>query len=162
MKRLLKLLLLLLALVVFAPHAASADEASGSGALALAALVGNVSPLLAPPGKDALMKFLNGQTDFEFPAGRKIAVTADKVACRTSNVDITAHSCDLSFGSKDVKLNGRAAHELYATLLEVGVAADPGAGNIWVTVTKLKCAIDVDEVKDKAGGGASCEYASDG
>ena len=101
-------------------------------------------------------------TDADVPAGTKITVTAGKVACRASNVDITAHSCDLTFGGKTAKLAGRAAHELYATLLEVGVEADPGAGNIWVSVSKLNCAIDVDEVKDKAGGGAKCEYASNG
>ena len=154
----LKLLVLVLALT--APHAASAKEASGSGALALAALVARVSPLVAPPGKAALKKFLNGQADFKFPKGRKITVTAGKVACRSSNVDITAHGCDLSFGTKDVKLKGRAAHELYATLLEAGVEPNPGAGNVWVTAAKLKCVIDVDEVKAKAGGGATCHYAA--
>ena len=156
-----KRLLLIPALLLAAPPPANAAEASGSGALALAALVGNVSPLLGAPDKTALMAFLDSKTDV--PAGGKITVTADKVACRASNVDITAHDCDLIFGGKTVTLEGRAAHELYATLLEVGVEADPGAGNIWVSMSKLNCAIDVAEVKDKAGGGASCTYAaSDG
>ena len=156
----LKLLVLLALLSI--PQAARADDAAGSGALALAALVGNVSPDLGGADKAALMTFLDSKTDVDVPAGTKITVTAGKVACRASNVDITAHSCDLTFGGKTAKLAGRAAHELYATLLEVGVEADPGAGNIWVSVSKLNCAIDVDEVKDKAGGGAKCEYASNG
>lgn len=154
----LKLLVLVLALAV--PQAASAKEASGSGALALAALVAHVSPLVAAQDKTALMKFLNSQTNFKFSGGKTITVTAGKVACRSSNVDITAHDCDLSFGAKDVKLTGRAAHELYATLLEVGVEPDPGAGNVWVTAAKLKCIINVDEVKGKGGGGATCHYTA--
>lgn len=152
--------LLLLVLVLGAPQAASAKDASGSGALALAALVGNVSPLVAPSGKTALMKFLDSETDFDVHAGKKITVAANKVACRASNVDITAHSCDLTFGSKTVKLTGRTAHALYATLLQVGVERDPGAGNIWVSAAKLNCVIDVAEVKSKGGGGATCHYAA--
>jgi hypothetical protein len=43
---------LLPALLLMVPHAAAAaEQASGSGALALAALVGNVSPLIGPRDK---------------------------------------------------------------------------------------------------------------
>ena len=159
MTRALHVLLLVPALLA-APTAAAASEMSGSGALALAALIGNVSPLLSAPDRSALATFLDGKSDVDVPPGTKIALLADKVACRASNIDITAHSCELAFGGKTVKLGGRAAHELYATLLEVGVEPDPGAGTIWVSLSKLDCMIDVAEVKDKAGGGAKCSYAA--
>jgi hypothetical protein len=144
-----------------AAFAADARQASGSGALALAALVGSDSPRLASKDKAALAKLLDGDTKFDFPKGQTITVTADKITCHASNIDIAEHNCALAFGKKDVTLKGRAAHEIYATLLEVGIQPDPGAGNIWVGVSKLDCAIDVAEVQDKSGGGAKCHYASD-
>ena len=156
MKPLTALLVLGALSVPQASIAADARQAFGG------ALVGNVYPDLGKAGKIALMTFLDGKTDVDVSAGTKIAVTAEKVACRSSNVDITAHSCDLTFGGKTVTLEGRGAHKLYATLLEAGIEADPGAGNIWACVSKLNCAIDVAEVKDKAGGGAICHYTSDG
>ena len=154
----------LLLCALTAPHAAMAadsGQAFGSGALALAALVGGDSPLLGDRDKAALSKLLDGDTDFDFPKDQTIAVTADKIACHASNIDIAEHDCALRFGTQNIKLKGRTAHELYATLLEIGVEPDPGAGNIWVSVSKLDCAINVPEVQDKAGGGAMCHYASD-
>ena len=68
-------LLLLLALLPI-PRAASAEAVDGSGALALAGLVGIVSPLLGTPEKDVLGKLLDGRADFTFPAGKTIAVEA--------------------------------------------------------------------------------------
>jgi hypothetical protein len=147
------------------PCAASAGDGSqvfGPGALALAAIVGGDSPLLGDEDKAALAKLLDGNTTFDFPKDKTIAVMADKIACHASNIDIAEHDCTLAFGKQDVMLKGRAAHELYATLLEVGIEPDAGAGNIWVSVSKLDCAINVVEVQDKAGGGATCHYASDG
>ncbi len=123
-------------------------QAFGSGALALAALVGGNSPLLGDQDKAALSKLLDGDTDFDFPKDQTIAVTADKIACHASNIDIAEHDCALRFGKQNVKLKGRAAHELYATLLEIGVEPDPGAGNIWVSVSKL-------ELRDRRRRGAS-------
>lgn len=155
---------LLLLGALSAPHsalAADARQAFGSGALALAALVGGDSPLLGDKDKAAIAQLLDGNTTFDFPKGQTVTVTADKITCHASNVDIAEHDCALSFGKQDVKLKGRAAHELYATLLEIGAEPDPGAGNIWVSVSKLSCAIDVAEVQDKSGGGAKCSYASD-
>ncbi|HZP08792.1 hypothetical protein [Methyloceanibacter sp.] len=131
--------------------AALAETADGSGALALAALVGENSPLLGAADKATLAKFLDGQTDAAYPAGQTIAVTADKLTCRASNVEIAAHSCELAFGAKSVTLSGRRAHELYATLAEIGVAPDGAAGSIFEAVSGLKCAIDPSEVKEKAG-----------
>jgi len=138
--------------------AASAGTADGNGALALAALVGETSPLLDAGDKTVLAKFLNGQTNVIYPAGQTISVTAAKLTCRASNVDLTSHSCELAFDSKTVMLSGRRAHELYATLAEIGVQADGAAGSTFEAVSNLKCAIDPNEVKDKSGGGAHCDY----
>jgi hypothetical protein len=156
--RSLKVLLVLAALL--APQAASAETVMGSGALALAALVGNVSPLIGPKDKVVLMKLLNGEEKFSFPMGQTITIQADKLTCRSSDVEITAHSCDLSFGSRTLTLTGRPAHELFATLAEVGVPPDGAAGSIYEVVANLKCEIDPDEVTQNSGGGAQCEYGA--
>jgi hypothetical protein len=105
------------------------------------------------------MKLLDGNTEFSFPAGKTITVAAEKVTCRAGNVDIASHSCDLSFGSQVVSLKGRSAHELFATLAEIGVPPDGAAGSIFEAVSNLKCTIHPNEVKQKAGGGAECQYA---
>jgi len=157
--RKLALLLAALPLAASLAHAAStSNTASGSGALALAALVGAQSPTLSAPHKTALADMLNG--NLGFPGKEKITVKADKVTCRASNVDISAHSCELDFGSAKRTLTGRAAHELYATLIEVGVPSDGAAGSVFESVTMLSCTVDVGAVKDKAGGGADCTFTS--
>jgi hypothetical protein len=150
---------LLLLGLLFVSKPALAGTASGSGALALAALVGDVSPTLGAAEKDALMQLLAGNTDFSFPAGKTITVVSEKVTCRAGNVDIASHSCDLSFGGQVASLTGRSAHELFATLEENGVEPDGAAGSIFEAVTNLKCTIDPNEVKQRAGGGAECQYA---
>ncbi len=127
--------------------------------MALAALVGENSSLLGATDKAVLAKFLGGESNVSYPAGQKILVSAAKVTCKASNVDITAHSCDLVFGKKTVMLIGRRAHELYATLAEIGVEGDGAAGSIFEAVANLKCTIDPNEVKENAGGGAHCDYA---
>jgi hypothetical protein len=72
----------LLLSLLFASNATAAGTANGSGALALAALVGNISPSLTAVEKSGLMKLLDGNTDFSFPAGKTITVAAKKVTCR--------------------------------------------------------------------------------
>ena len=150
---------LLLLGLLFVSNPALAGTASGSGALAVAALVGNVSPSLSAVEKSGLMKLLDGKIDFSFPAGKTITVVAEKVTCRAGNVDIASHSCDLSFGGQVVSLTGRSAHELFATLEENGVEPDGATGSIFEAVSNLKCTIDPNEVKQRAGGGAECQYA---
>ena len=149
---------LLLAVLLVAPGPALAETIDGSGALALAALVGQNSPLVTPGAKAALAKMLDGETKASFPAGQTITVQVDKLTCKASNVDITLHSCELVFGTRTAKLTGRAAHELYATLAEVGVPSDGAAGSSYEAVTKLTCTIDPNEVKQMTGGGAHCDY----
>ena len=99
--------LLLLVAVLSAPQAALAETADGSGALALAALAGENSPLVTPAAKELLAKFLDGEPKASFPAGQTIAVKVDKLTCKASNVDITLHSCELVFGSRTATLTGR-------------------------------------------------------
>jgi hypothetical protein len=65
---------------------------------------------------------------------------------------------DLTFGAKKIPTRGRKAHELYATLAQVGVPPDGTAGSIFEAVSNLDCTIEPDEVKQKAGGGAHCTF----
>ena len=106
-----------------------------------------------------LTKLLDGKTNVSF-SGQTILVSVEKLVCKASNVDIKSHSCDLGFGKQDVTLKGRAALELYATLIEVGVPPDAGAGSVFEAIGKLDCKIDPNEVIENAGGGAHCEYAA--
>lgn len=151
------ILLLALSFLLAAP-AAIAATVSGNGALSFAALVGQQSPYLTKAEKNLLLKYLNGNAKAPFPKGKTVVVKADSVTCRISNVDITAHSCDLKFGVRTVALSGRTAHELYATLIENGVPSDGAAGSIFEAIGALDCKIAPAEVADEGGGGAKCEY----
>jgi hypothetical protein len=137
---------------------ASAAAVSGSSALALASLVAANSRLLAQQDRSVLARMFAGYLNFRFPPDRKIAVEADSIVCRASNVDLTSRSCELTFGPKKVTLSGRKAHELFATLAEVGVRPDGAAGTIRESLSRLSCTIDPNEVKQKAGGGATCNF----
>jgi hypothetical protein len=148
---------LLLVPLLLAGHPAFANSA-GHAALALSALIGAHSPTLTLKQRKALSNMLDGHLNFPYPPGQKIDVKADKVTCRASNVDISAHSCELKFGTKTRNLTGRAAHELYAALIESGVPSDGAAGSVFESVTALSCTIDPSEVKQKGGGGADCTF----
>ncbi|WP_026191540.1 hypothetical protein [Methylosinus sp. LW4] len=130
----------------------------GAGALSLAALVGARSPAVKPAAKAALAKLADGHAKIAFPKGQTIEVAVDSISCRASNVDITQHACELTFGQKKVQFVGRQAHEIFATLLEVGVPPDGAAGTIYAAASALDCAVEPDEVAQKAGGGAQCKY----
>jgi hypothetical protein len=145
--------------LLLANHAAFAGSVDSTGALALAALVAEHSPNVKASDKIVLEKFLNGQSNVHYPANKKITVAAGAVTCRESDVDITMHDCDLTFGAKKVATQGRKAHELYATLIEAGVPGDVAAGSLFEGVSNLDCTIDPTEVKQKAGGGAHCTFA---
>ena len=140
-----------------APATADGTGSSGAGGLALAALVGAHSPALSPPQKQALADMLDGNLGFALSAA--FTVAADSVSCRQSDVDISHHDCTLKFGAATRALSGRAAHELYATLAENGVPSDGAAGSIYEAVSHLACTIKPAEVKQKAGGGATCTWA---
>jgi hypothetical protein len=144
--------------VLVASESASAATASGSSALALAALVAADTRLLPRQDRSVMARMFAGYLNFRFPANRKITIKADSIVCRASNIDITQRSCELTFGSKKITLNGRKAHELFATIAEVGVPADGAAGTIFESLSHLACTIDPNEVKQKAGGGATCNF----
>jgi hypothetical protein len=144
--------------VLVASESAAAATASGSSALALAALVAADSRLLPRQDRSLMARMFAGYLNFRFPANRKITIKADSIVCRASNIDITQRSCQLTFGAKKVMLNGRKAHEMFATIAEVGVPADGAAGTIFESLSHLVCTIDPNEVKQKAGGGATCNF----
>jgi hypothetical protein len=144
------------ATLLLATAAAFAGSIDGSSALALAALVAEHSPNVKAGDKLLLEKFLNGRV---YSYRKKINVAASGITCKASNVDITSHQCDLTFGEKKLTTHGRKAHELYATLTEAGVPPDSAAGSTFEAVSNLDCTIDPAEVKQKRGGGAHCTFA---
>lgn len=123
-----------------------------------AALVAAHSPLLSGQDKHVIARLFDGNLNIPFPAGRKIVVKAEGILCRASNVDITSRACTLTFGKRTTMLKGRQAHELFATIAEVGVAEDGAAGSVLVGLSNLDCTIDPQEIKQKAGGGANCTF----
>jgi hypothetical protein len=135
--------------------AAAPTTVSGSVALALAGVVAPYSPLPAAE-KKAVAAFFAGNTDVSY--AKKITVTADKIVCRTSNVDITARSCELTFNTTKRNLTGREANEIYATLVMAGVPSDGAAGSIFEALSKLSCTLDPKVIKENAGGGADCSF----
>lgn len=148
---------------VFAIHLmfaapAFAAEATGNGALSLAALVGQHSPALTAAEKHLLVAYLDGRPKSNYPPGKKIVVRANEATCRISDVDITAKSCDLKFGARAVSLAGRQAQELYATLIEAGVPSSGAAGSIIESAKALACTIDPVAVRQEGGGGANCAF----
>ena len=144
------------ALLLACIPAASAGSANGSAALALAGVVAPYSPALATAEKKQVAALLAGETSALY--AKKILVTADKIVCRTSNVDIAARSCELTFGSVVKKFQGREANELYATIAMAGVPSDGAAGSIFEGVSKLSCTLDPAQISDKGGAGANCSY----
>lgn len=137
---------------------ASAETISGSAALALAGVVATTSPLLTSAERKAVDELFAGNSSISYR--KKIAVTADKIVCRAGNVDITARSCDLTFGKTTKTINGRAANELYATEAMAGVPSDGAAGTMFESLAKLSCTLDPQAIKRDDGGGADCSYAT--
>ena len=139
--------------------AASAAPATVTGptALALAAVVAQLSSLPAYD-KRVMSRLLAGDSIFFIAAKTRVSVTADTIVCRTSNVDITARSCELTFATSKKTVKGREANELYATAATAGVAAEGAAGSNIESFSKLNCAIDPKEIRQKAGGGAQCSF----
>ena len=147
---------LLVLSLLLASHAALAETLGGNKALALAALVAEHSPDIGAEDKRIMMRMLDGNLNFRFPANKKISVLADRISCSAGDVDISEHSCELKFGNTTRVLNGRRAHEIFATLVEALVPPDGAAGRIFEVISHLSCAIDPNEVKEKDGGGADC------
>jgi hypothetical protein len=136
--------------------AASAATVSGSTALALAGVIAPVSPLLSAGEQKAVALLFSANSDI--PYKKPILVTADKIVCRTSNVDITARSCEITFGKKVKTVNGPTANEIFATEALAGVPAEGAAGSNFESLTKLKCTIDPNAIRQKDGSGADCTF----
>jgi hypothetical protein len=151
----------LLSFWLIGPAAAqAASPVSGSEALAVAAIVAEKSPLVDAQDKKMITALFAGELKSPVPTGKKITVEADSIVCKAGNVDIAFHACDLTFGKNQVTLNGRSAHELFATLVAMGIEPDAAAGTAYAGVSRLKCTIDVSEVQQNGGGGASCAFDS--
>jgi hypothetical protein len=151
---------LLVLSLLFPSHAAFAGTLAGNQALALAALVAENSPRLDAKDKRIMLRMLDGNLNFRFPAHKKISVLADSISCSAGDVDISAHSCELKFGHATRVLKGRRAHELFATLVEVGAPSEGAAGRVFESISHLACTIHPNEVKEEAGGGADCTFES--
>ncbi len=151
----LAVLTLLLSLAGVTAAAAAPATVSGSVALALAGVVAPHS-LLPAAEKKAVAALFDGKSSISY--ANNIIVTADKIVCRTSNVDITARSCELTFNTTKRNLTGREANEIYATLVMAGVPSDGAAGSIFEALSKLSCTLDPKVIKDNAGGGADCSF----
>ena len=145
-------------LVLLTVPAWAASSVNGSNALALAALISEHSPVVSSFDKHKLVQLFGGNSNVFYRPGRTITVSADKIVCKTSDVDITLHSCDLTFGTRTRTLTGRKAHELYATIVEVGVPPDAAAGSIFEALSQLTCRIDPNVIDQRAGGGATCNF----
>jgi hypothetical protein len=153
--KLTKLAALVFSLSLAGASAAAAASVAGAAALALAGVVAQYAPLPAA-NKHAVAAFFKGDTNFPYKG--KISVTADKIVCRTSNVDITARSCEVTFKTKKQTLNGREANELFATEAVAGIPADGAAGSNFESLSKLNCTLDPAQLKQKGGGGAECSF----
>jgi hypothetical protein len=142
-------------LTVAVTSSASAASITGQAALALAGVVALYAPMPAA-NKKAVAALFKGDTNF--PYALKLTVAAEKIVCRTGNVDVTARSCELTFKTSTKALRGREANELYATVAMAGVVAEGAAGSNIESLSKLNCTLDPKVLKQKAGGGAECSY----
>jgi hypothetical protein len=136
--------------------AAQAGTVSGSTALALAGVIAPMSPLLTSGERKAMSLLFSANSDI--PYKKPILVTADKIVCRTGNVDITARSCEVTFGKKVKTVNGPSANEIFATTALAGVPAEGAAGSNFESLSKLKCTIDPNAIRQKDGSGADCAF----
>lgn len=148
-------------LVAGSPAFAGTLTTQGNQTLALAALIGTQSPLLSHAEKTVLQHFLDGDTAFTTPAGiTTITVNSEKVTCRVGDVDLTMHSCDLTFGSVTVSEKGLRSEALSAAMIINGAFADGAAGSIYYSVAPISCTINVAEIKAPDGGGAKCTFTT--
>ncbi len=150
-------LVLLATTILLASRPMALADATGHGALALGVIVGDYSPLLSWYKKIGLARLLN---DESLGSGNHpvIVVKADSVTCQAGDVDLAAYSCTLTFGAVKRTGTGRRANELFATLVEAGVASEGAAGHVYESVTKLECKLDPKALANKDGSGASCTF----
>jgi hypothetical protein len=147
--------------VATAAGVASASDAppakvSGSPALALAGVIAPLSPVLTGAEKKAVAMLFAANGDI--PYKKPIVVTADKIVCRTGNVDITLRNCDVTFGKTTRTVNGPTANEIFATEALAGIRPDGAAGSNFESLTRLSCTIDPNAIRRKDGSGADCQF----
>lgn len=150
-------LALLLSVAAASNASAAQVTVKGPTALALATVVAQHSTLPAFD-KRIMARLFAGGSVFFISDKTKFSVAADTIVCRTSNVDITARSCDLTFKVHKKALKGREANELYATAATAGVAAEGAAGSNIESLSKLNCIINPKEVRQRNGSGAECSF----
>jgi hypothetical protein len=143
--------------VGLAAASASAASVGSHTALALGAIVGGASPTVGLTDRAALAVLLDGKPT-KTSMWRMIVVKSDAVVCRAGNVDITNFRCDLTFGPRKVSLQGRHAHELFATILEAGISGEGAAGTIYEALHNLSCTIDPPTIAQNSGAGADCTF----
>lgn len=148
---------LLLAMAVLLAEPVSAADLGPSSRLMLAAIIAQYSPELAGDAKDELSGLAAGDLS-KADAARNIGVSADSIECRASDVDITSRSCVIMYGSKSVTLSGRAAHELFATIGQLGVPAGASAGTYTIGLSSLSCTVSPSELAAGSGGGVQCAF----
>ena len=129
---------------------------SGATALALAGVIAPLSPELSGTEKKAVAMLFAANADV--PYKKAIVVTADKIVCRTGNVDITVRNCEVTFGKRVKNVNGSTANEIFATQALAGIPPDGAAGSNFESLTKLSCTNDPNAIRQKDGSGADCTF----
>ena len=135
-----------------------AATASGPSALALAAVVvAHSGSLLGAFEKRAISRLFEGKR-LIIKRVNKIMFAVESIACKMSDVDITARSCELAFKNHKRNLVGRDANELYGTLALAGVTSEGAAGSIVASIMKLECTIDPVLIGQTTGRGATSTF----
>ncbi|WP_441233735.1 hypothetical protein [Bradyrhizobium sp. 930_D9_N1_4] len=135
---------------------AAPGKVSGSTAIALAGVIAPLSPILSGAEKKAVAMLFAANSNI--PYKRPIVVTADRIVCRTGNVDITVRNCEVTFGTKTRTVNGSTANEIFATEALAGIPPDGAAGSNFESLSRLSCTIDPNAIRRKDGSGADCTF----
>ncbi|QIP06086.1 MULTISPECIES: hypothetical protein [Bradyrhizobium] len=135
---------------------ATPAKVSGATALALAGVIAPLSPDLSGAERKAVAMLFAGGSDV--PYKKAIVVTADRIVCRTGNVDITVRNCEVTFGKTVRTVNGSTANEIFATEALAGIPPDGAAGSNFESLTRLSCTIDPNAIRRKDGSGADCTF----
>src|SRR4029077_15641921 len=92
----------ILSFLLLTCQSALAGTASGSSAFALASLVAVHSPVLSTGDTALIRRLFNGHFLQIRGDNNGISVEANSIVCSVGNVDLTAHSCKLTFGGKTI------------------------------------------------------------
>ena len=154
-------LLLLASTLIFANHArAEEHESSGAHAVMLAGEVAAISTALDSAQKLRTSRIYDGtwSRDRHFGTRPTLYINAHGIHCRWSNVDITSARCEFNFGDRRRTTTGIKAHRMIAALHVVGVRGDGAAGSVHFRIDHLECRLVPNEISQRAGGGARCNF----